>query len=202
MNFMQSLFPSFYIHLIWCVLWCLLRGFGINFYSDVYLAGWWPASHYLWNSKLCCPWGADSCWIMTSHMYASFSLLMHRFEIMCCLAVQVLNDRGYDGATADLWSCGVILFVLLAGYLPFDDSNLMILYKKVSILLILQQTSPILLHLFLLSSLSLYADISCRIYLSTLALFRCYEIDNSHFGSQPYDCKHLLFHILLISWWF
>lgn len=132
---------------------------------------------------------------MTSHMYASFSLLMHRFEIMCCLAVQVLNDRGYDGATADLWSCGVILFVLLAGYLPFDDSNLMILYKKVSILLILQQTSPILLHLFLLSSLSLYADISCRIYLSTLALFRCYEIDNSHFGSQPYDCKHLYFFI-------
>ncbi|GMN47087.1 hypothetical protein TIFTF001_016264 [Ficus carica] len=46
--------------------------------------------------------------------------------------VRVLNDRGYDGATADLWSCGVILFVLLAGYLPFDDSNLMNLYKKIS----------------------------------------------------------------------
>ncbi|KAH9603917.1 hypothetical protein KSS87_018001 [Heliosperma pusillum] len=46
--------------------------------------------------------------------------------------VQVLNDRGYDGATADMWSCGVILFVLLAGYLPFDDSNLMNLYKKIS----------------------------------------------------------------------
>ncbi|XP_050237557.1 CBL-interacting serine/threonine-protein kinase 3 isoform X3 [Mercurialis annua] len=50
------------------------------------------------------------------------------------VAPEVLNDRGYEGATADLWSCGVILFVLLAGYLPFDDSNLMNLYKKVSIL--------------------------------------------------------------------
>ncbi|CAL9105966.1 CBL-interacting protein kinase 32-like isoform X2 [Musa acuminata AAA Group] len=48
------------------------------------------------------------------------------------VAPEVIEDRGYDGATADLWSCGVILFVLLAGYLPFDDDNLMTLYKKIS----------------------------------------------------------------------
>ncbi|MBA0712868.1 hypothetical protein Golax_011940, partial [Gossypium laxum] len=47
------------------------------------------------------------------------------------VAPEVIDNKGYDGAKADLWSCGVILFVLMAGYLPFEDSNLVSLYKKV-----------------------------------------------------------------------
>ncbi|KAG6740962.1 hypothetical protein POTOM_056434 [Populus tomentosa] len=46
------------------------------------------------------------------------------------VAPEVINNKGYDGAKADLWSCGVILFVLMAGYLPFEEANLMALYKK------------------------------------------------------------------------
>nr|AFW98257.1 calcineurin B-like-interacting protein kinase [Hordeum brevisubulatum] len=47
------------------------------------------------------------------------------------VAPEVINRKGYDGAKADIWSCGVILFVLMAGYLPFQDKNLMNMYKKI-----------------------------------------------------------------------
>ncbi|KAK7292863.1 hypothetical protein RJT34_15718 [Clitoria ternatea] len=47
------------------------------------------------------------------------------------VAPEVLNDRGYVGSTSDIWSCGVILFVLMAGYLPFDDPNHSVLYHKI-----------------------------------------------------------------------
>jgi 5'-AMP-activated protein kinase, catalytic alpha subunit len=48
------------------------------------------------------------------------------------VAPEVLSRKGYDGTNADVWSCGVILFVLVAGYLPFHDTNLIEMYRKIS----------------------------------------------------------------------
>uniref|UniRef100_A0A7N1A5N6 non-specific serine/threonine protein kinase n=1 Tax=Kalanchoe fedtschenkoi TaxID=63787 RepID=A0A7N1A5N6_KALFE len=47
------------------------------------------------------------------------------------VAPEILAKKGYDGAKADVWSCGVVLYVLSAGYLPFNDRNLMVMYRKI-----------------------------------------------------------------------
>ncbi|TKY65702.1 CBL-interacting serine/threonine-protein kinase 11 [Spatholobus suberectus] len=47
------------------------------------------------------------------------------------VAPEILARRGYDGAKVDLWSCGVVLFALTAGYLPFNDYNITVLYRKI-----------------------------------------------------------------------
>ena len=44
---------------------------------------------------------------------------------------EVIVGARYVGNQADVWSCGVVLFALLTGGLPFDDENIQKLLHKV-----------------------------------------------------------------------
>ena len=46
-------------------------------------------------------------------------------------APEVIGGKLYAGPEVDVWSCGVILFVFLAGRLPFDDEFIPALFKKI-----------------------------------------------------------------------
>lgn len=47
-------------------------------------------------------------------------------------APEVISGKLYAGPEVDVWSCGIILYVLLIGRLPFDDEYIPALFKKIA----------------------------------------------------------------------
>ncbi|CAM9785986.1 unnamed protein product [Chrysoparadoxa australica] len=49
----------------------------------------------------------------------------------CAPEVLCNGGKGYNGPGADVWSCGVVLFAMVTGTLPFDDDQVPIVLEKV-----------------------------------------------------------------------
>lgn len=49
----------------------------------------------------------------------------------CYAAPEIVSRKEYSGEKIDIWSAGVTLFAMICGYLPFDEEELGILYKKI-----------------------------------------------------------------------
>ena len=44
---------------------------------------------------------------------------------------EMVSGKKYDGFKIDVWSCGIILYAMLCGYLPFEDPDNEVLFKKI-----------------------------------------------------------------------
>jgi 5'-AMP-activated protein kinase catalytic alpha subunit len=43
----------------------------------------------------------------------------------------MIAGKKYNPLLVDIWSCGVILFAMICGFLPFEDPNTTMLYRKI-----------------------------------------------------------------------
>lgn len=66
-----------------------------------------------------------------SNTYKSEELLKTACGSPCYAAPEMISNKKYNGLEVDTWSCGVILFAMVCGYLPFEDPNTSALYKKI-----------------------------------------------------------------------
>jgi len=66
-----------------------------------------------------------------SNTYQEGQLLHTACGSPCYAAPEMIAGQMYAPPGVDIWSCGVILFALVCGYLPFEDQNHTDLYKKI-----------------------------------------------------------------------
>ena len=66
-----------------------------------------------------------------SNMYKKGKLLKTSCGSPCYVPPEMVKEQSYNGALSDIWSAGVILYLMLCGKLPFYDDDNEILYEKI-----------------------------------------------------------------------
>ena len=67
-----------------------------------------------------------------SNIYPNNELLRTACGSPCYAAPEMINGEPYMGLRVDIWSSGIVLFAMLCGYLPFEDADNELLYKKIT----------------------------------------------------------------------
>ena len=49
----------------------------------------------------------------------------------CYAAPEMVSGLSYYGLKTDIWACGIILYAMLCGCVPFEDPNTRKLYEKI-----------------------------------------------------------------------
>ena len=63
--------------------------------------------------------------------YFSKKLLVTPCGSPCYASPEMVSGNKYNGFRIDIWSTGIILYAMLCGYLPFEDKDNEILFKKI-----------------------------------------------------------------------
>ena len=66
-----------------------------------------------------------------SNSYKHGDLLKTACGSPCYAAPEMISGKEYNGLYSDLWSCGVVLYCMLVGKLPFDDEDIKVLYYNI-----------------------------------------------------------------------
>ena len=66
-----------------------------------------------------------------SNSYKYGTLLKTACGSPCYAPPEMISGKDYQPLYSDLWSCGVVLYCMLVGKLPFDDEDIKILYKHI-----------------------------------------------------------------------
>ena len=66
-----------------------------------------------------------------SNFYNGNNLLKTPCGSPCYASPEMVSGKKYNGFYIDVWSTGIILFFMLCGFLPFEDKNNSLLFKKI-----------------------------------------------------------------------
>jgi len=66
-----------------------------------------------------------------SNFYEHNPLLLTSCGSPCYAAPEMILGQRYNGLKSDLWSLGIILFAMTCGFLPFENKDTTLMYKKV-----------------------------------------------------------------------